>query len=65
MAKSKKHIIRLTFVTNTYVDYILETQADVTFLLRKITQAIDTGRSVQMCDNVYVNTKNIILVEVF
>lgn len=57
-------IIRVTYITNTYTDFVTNCKSDATTLMRQITTAINEHKAVKLCDNIIINTNNIIYVEV-
>ena len=57
-------IIRVAYTTNTYTDFVTNCKSDAAILMRQITTAINEHKAVKLCDNIIINTNNIIYVEV-
>lgn len=57
-------IIRVAYTTNTYTDFVTNCKSDAATLMRQITTAINEHKAVKLCDNIIINTNNIIYVEV-
>lgn len=57
-------IIRVAYTTNTYTDFVTNCKSDAVTLMRQITTAINEHKAVKLCDNIIINTNNIIYVEV-
>lgn len=57
--------IRVAYTTNTYTDFVTNSKSDATTLMRQITTAINEHKAVKLCDNIIINTNNVIYVEVF
>lgn len=57
-------ILRVTYTHGYVSDFEVANKHDMRYLLNKVTQAIDEHKSVELCENIIINTNNVIYVEV-
>lgn len=64
MAKKDDNLtLRVTYVNNYASDFLVENNHDMNYLMNKVIKAIDEHKSVKLCDNIIINTNNVLFVE--
>ena len=64
MAKNTNQLtLRVTYVDGSFTDYLVDNKSDMAFLIGSITRAINDHKAVKICDNIVINSNNILFVE--